>query len=217
MLIKNSMNNLNNLTLTSTLADLPNFTYHIEEHSNASVLLEVLDKNPELPGGIVTHNSQVVGMFSRQRIERAKILPSWRQSYKDYPIRKLLQTVENPPLILADNFLINSAIKVALDRYSDEIFEPIVVLFANGNSGLIKMADLFLAQTYLLQLTIIEITELKNSRPSVSTNIAQNVTKSDVDTANLPPKSQYLIHKIKSKLHDRQEVSVSEASPTTTH
>lgn len=215
MQINNLMNNLNDLTLTSTLADLPNFTYHIEEHTNASVLLEVLDKNPEMPGGIITHNSQVVGMFSRQKIERAKVLPSWRQSYKDYPIRKLLQTVENPPLILADNFLINSAIKVALDRYSDEIFEPIVVLFSNGNSGLIKMADLFLAQTYLLQIAMVEITELKNSRPSVSTNIARNIAKNEEGAANLPPKSQYLIHKIKNKLHERQEVSVSEASTTT--
>jgi hypothetical protein len=205
------MNNLNNLTLTSTLADLPNFTYHIEEHINASVLLEVLDKNPEMPGGIITHNSQVVGMFSRQKIERAKILPSWRQLYRDYPIRKLLQTVENPPLILADNFLINSAIKVALDRYSDEIFEPIVVLFANGNSGLIKMADLFLAQTYLLKIAMLEITELKNSRPSISKYLANH----EEGATNLPPKSQYLIHKIKSKLHDRQEVSVSETSTTT--
>ncbi len=205
------MTNLNHLTLTSTLADLPNFTYHIEEHINASVLLEVLDKNPELPGGIITHNTQVVGMFSRQKIERAKILPSWRQLYKDYPIRKLLHTVQNPPLILADNFLINNAIKVALDRYPDEIFEPIVVLFSNGNSGLIKITDLLLAQTYLLQIAIVEITELKNSRPTISKYINPN----DENATNLPPKSQYLIHKIKSKLHDRQEVSVSETSTTT--
>lgn len=205
------MTNLNHLTLTSTLADLPNFTYHIEEHINASVLLEVLEKNPEIPGGIITHNSQVVGMFSRQKIERAKVLPSWRQYYKDYPIKKLLQTVQNPPLILADNFLINSAIKIALDRYPDEIFEPIVVLFSTGNSGLIKMTDLFLAQTYLLQIAIVEITELKNSQLNLNKRISTN----EEDVAILPLKSQYLIHKIKSKLHDRQEFAPSEPSTTT--
>lgn len=204
------MTNLNHLTLTSTLADLPNFTYHIEDNVNASVLLEILEKNLELPGGIITHNSQVVGMFSRQKIEQAKVLPSWRQLYKDYPIKKLLQTVQNPPLILADNFLINNAIKVALDRYPDEIFEPIVVLFSTGNSSLIKITDLLLAQTYLLQIAMVEITELKNSRPTVSKYIAPN----DEDPSNLPPKSQYLIHKIKSKLHDNQQVTASETSTT---
>lgn len=208
--INNEMTNLNHLTLNSTLADLPNLTYHIEDHIYASVLLEILEKNPDIPGVIITNNSQIVGMFSRQKIERKKVLPSWQKSYHDYPLRKLLHTVENPPLILADNFLINSAAKLALDRSAEEIFEPIIVLFATGNFGLIKMADLLLAQNYLLQLAMAQIAKLKYGKFVVYNQISTT----DETASSLPPKSQYLIHKIKGKLHDHQQYQAPEKSNT---
>lgn len=144
------MSNLTQLNLESTLGHLPSHDFQVSSTTPGSFVAETFGQQPDLPGVIITHDSQMLGMISRPKFREQMSLPERVELYWQRPIRLLLDFMRIPPLLLAENWRIDEAAQTALNRPKELVFEPIIVVLEDRSLRLLDVHTLLLAQSQVL-------------------------------------------------------------------
>lgn len=144
------MSNLTHLAPDSTIGHLPSQHFSVNSATPGKVVAQKFGQAPDLPGVIITHESQVLGMISRTKFREQMSLPDRVDIYGQQPIRALLDFMRTPPLLLAENWKIDDAVQAALNRQKDLIYEPIIVVMENESFRLLDVQTLVMAQAKIL-------------------------------------------------------------------
>jgi len=144
------MSNLSHLTPDSTIGHLPSHQFQVSSTTLGQVVAQKFGQEPELPGVIITHNSQVLGMISRVKFQEQMNIPDRVTLYGERPIRFLLDFLRIPPLLLSEKWKIDDAVQAVLNRQKDLVYEPIIVEMENRNLRILDVHTLLMAQSNLL-------------------------------------------------------------------
>ncbi len=160
------MEKLDNLTLNSTLADLPSHECKVDLKTVGQVVATSLQRQPELPGIMITSSgNKIVGMISRARFFEWLSRPYGSELFLKRPIEVMLNMIGAEfkaisdveirlakCLILSANCPIDKAVEIALQRPASVAYEPIVIAGENSQWRLLDMQVLLLAKSQLFAL-----------------------------------------------------------------
>jgi len=140
----------NQLTPDSTLEELVSYNFQVDNKTLGQVVSEKFQAQPELPGVIVTDGARIVGMISQNKFLERMRQPYSSEIYLKRSIQVFLDLETTEILQLPVTFKIEQAAKIALNRPSDIIYEPIVLIQEYKPPGLLNIRDLLLAQNQLI-------------------------------------------------------------------
>jgi signal transduction histidine kinase len=116
-----------NLTLESTISDLLLHEFQMETDRLGKEAVKVFEKNPLLPGIILTKQGEFQGIISRQRFLHQLSRPYGLELFLNRPIEVMYPFVQTEPLIYLGNTRIVFATQQTLKRSPEQLYEPIVV------------------------------------------------------------------------------------------
>ncbi len=135
------------LALSRTIGDLPSHAFEIESSAPLEKAVTRLKSDPDLPGVIVRHGKTFVGALSRWKIFEWLGRPYGIELYFRKPIRKLVEAVGQDHEVYPHTLSIPRAVQRALQRPPEMRYEPLVVMFQQGDLRLLDMDVLLLAQS----------------------------------------------------------------------
>ena len=171
------MSNQTQLTPDFTIGHLPCHHFQVSAATPGQVVAQKFEKEPDLPGVIITHDSQVLGMISRVKFRDQMSLPDRVELYGQHPIRALLDSMRIPPLVMEENWKIEDAVRASLNRHKDLIYEPIIVVMDNQSFRLLDVQTLVIAQSKLLAQSHKIIQKYRVERQKYQTLIKQEQAK----------------------------------------
>lgn len=171
------MSDLTQLTLDSTLGQLPSHDFQVSSTTLGQVIAQKFGQQPDLPGVIITQDSQMLGMISRVKFREQMSLPDRVELYWQRPIRLLLDFIRIPPLVLSENWKIDEAVQTALNRPKDLIYEPIIIVLEDRGLHLLDIQTLILAQSQMLAQANKAIHQQKLEAQQYIEKIQQGQTK----------------------------------------
>ncbi len=144
------MSNQTDLPPDSTIGHLPSHHFQVSATTPGQVVAQKFGQAPDLPGVIITENSQVIGMISRVKFQEQMNLPDRVELYWDNPIRLLLDYIRIPPLLLSEKWRIDDAVQAVLNRQKDLIYEPIIIEMESRSFRILDIHTLLMAQSNML-------------------------------------------------------------------
>jgi len=129
------------LELTATVGKLPTWETHIEVICPGRNLTVAFEREPLLPGVILTQNHRYRGMISRRRYFERMSRPYSQEIFTRRPIEILYSFLAADHLILAENTPIVQATRIALQRSPGLVYEPVVVQFRSAGTEICKLLD----------------------------------------------------------------------------
>lgn len=150
------------LTRASTLRSLPLWTSQIELSSLGQELIELFQQNPRLPGVLLVEHQQYKGMISRQQFFERISRPFSLEIFSKRPLHVLCGFMQIETLVLPEKMLVVDAVKQALGRTPELVYEPIVVEIEE-TYAVLDVYQLLLAYSdlYALTATALKDTEIK--------------------------------------------------------
>lgn len=155
---------LDKLTLDSTLAHLPSHDFQVELTTLGQVIAQEFQQHSELPGVIITDANQIMGVISRTQFFEWLSRPYGLETFLKRPIRSLWKMIAKTEgifnteklaekyLLLSNNCSIEKAVNLALNRPASLAYEPILIEREDGQQRLLNMQVLLLAQSRLFAL-----------------------------------------------------------------
>ncbi len=156
---------LNQLTLNSTLANLPSHNFQVSLTTLGEVVAQEFKKNPKLPGVMITAtDGQLMGMISKTLFLEWLSRPYGVEIFLRRPIESLCRMIAESQgvtgvgtcldkcLVVSATCSINDAVELALKRPAPTAYQPIVIELADGQHRLLDMQVLLLAQSQLFDL-----------------------------------------------------------------
>jgi hypothetical protein len=136
----------------NTLASVPFQCELIDTSHMAKRVEDTFEKNQELTGVMIIDDDdgQLLGMISRKRFMEMYSKPFRKELHNKKPLKLLIKYDFDSPLCLQETDDIDQAVRTALSRPHEEMYEPIVVHTRDGGLKLIDMQVLLLelAQVY---------------------------------------------------------------------
>jgi hypothetical protein len=138
-----------NIPVPVCIGDLLMAEYHISLDVTTEQVTAYLDANPSVPGAIVLEGKRV-----RSVIPRAKMFERLGRRYgvelfMRKPILDMEKEIGAQAFILKSHLPVNTAVKMALSRAEDHIYDPVIVEFEDGSTRLLDMYVLLLSQSQL--------------------------------------------------------------------
>ena len=135
------------LSLTRTIGDLPSHHYEVDSSTLLEKAVARLKKDPDLPGVILRQGKTFAGALSRWKIFEWLGRPYGIELYFRRPIRKLAESVGQDREVYPCTMSIPQAVQRALQRAPEMRYEPLVVMYGEGDLRLLDMDVLLLAQS----------------------------------------------------------------------
>ncbi|MBD2100295.1 response regulator [Leptolyngbya sp. FACHB-261] len=149
--------NLSRLTAESSLAEIPFHDCQIQFSALGQMVATEFEQRPELPGIFVVDGSELRGMISRQKFFECMSRRHSLELYMNRPIQTVLDQGLNgfkfQPLQLPSHCKVDEAVRIALGRPADTIYEPIAIVAEDQSLRLIDFQVLLLAQSKIVELT----------------------------------------------------------------
>ncbi len=145
------------LRLQSTLQELPLWEVAVETESLGNEIAQIFEQEPLMPGVILTKNQHYVGMISRRNFFELMSRPYSLSLFSDKTIETLYNFIKPEVFLLKDNTSITKATQMALERFPQLVYEPIVVESKSGKYGILDIQLLLLAHSQIHVLTLAEL------------------------------------------------------------
>ncbi len=145
------------LTLNSMLMDIPSHHQTVSPETLGSEVAGLFEAEPLLPGVIVEDQGRFIGVVSRDMFYEKTGKLFGTEVFLVRPIRSMLVTMPEEPLVLPETTLITLATQAALSRPRDHIYQPIVIEKSDRSYHLVSALVLFMAQSH-------QLTALHNQR-----------------------------------------------------
>lgn len=133
------------LSLESTLSDLPLYDLTISTQELGITFVKILEKYPLLPGAILLNDEKFVGILSRQRFLEYLIRPQGLDIFLSQPLEVVYSYARTFILMLSEDTPILTASQLALRRAPELQGEPIVVKLASNAYQLLDIHTLNIA------------------------------------------------------------------------
>jgi len=152
---------LYNININSTLAELQLFAENIDVLETVDTLNSIFLNNKNLPGVIVTKQSEYYLFLSRSKFLEVMSRQYSFELFSKRNINYLITEIKIAEyLILECNTKITQASELALERQINLRFKPIVVFFEKENSyKILDFNELLLANNYIHTLTLNLLTD----------------------------------------------------------
>ncbi len=134
----------------ATIGGLPTHNISIAPQTPMGRVVRELENSPELPGVLVFEHGQYVGMLSRRRIYERLSRPYAIELFLKHPAARFYSELDIHQTPIASRMRIEDAVRLALGRPGEQIYEPLVVAHDGGRLSLLDMQVLLLAQSQLL-------------------------------------------------------------------
>lgn len=149
--------NYQNLRLESTLQELSLWSVNIELDCRGHELAKLFEQEPLLPGIILTHHQQYVGMISRRVFFEQMSHPYGLGLFSGRPIEIFYNFIKPEVFTLSEDTLIVKATQEALQRSPQLVYEPILVKTASLKNALVDFHQLLLAYSQIHFLTLVQL------------------------------------------------------------
>ncbi len=144
-----------------TLTRLPYFNCGIDIKSSIVEVTSIFKQMPVLPGVIVLEGKKCVGMISRERCFEALGRPYGVELFLKKTVAEFLRKNGGTALVFDEKTSIREAVNRALQRKTDELYDPIVVAISrNRQYHLVDMRTLLKAQSDILSNLVVEVEKL---------------------------------------------------------
>lgn len=147
------------LGLRSTLQELTLYDFLLESECPGSEIANIFQKNPLLPGIIITDKGKFTGMISRRRFFEHMSRPYSLELFAQQPLLVLYRFTQTDLLIFDRNTSIMTAVRQSLGRSPELIHEPIVVRVEPETYKLLDIHQLLLAQLQIHELSTVAMRE----------------------------------------------------------
>ena len=156
---------IDRLSAQSTLAELPAYGNAMELSTAVRVLDDTFRENPRLPGVVVTEGGVVRGAISRGQYLRAVSRYLGHEIYFPRPLSLMFDAVESMerPMILPRETAVQEAVRRALGRPRELVYEPVIVGGGPDKQGalrLIDFQDLLMADSRISMLRNRQMSEI---------------------------------------------------------
>ena len=133
------------LSIDSTLATLPLYSFATDVNCLSAEVVEILEKHSNLPGVILLDQGKFAGMISRLRLLETLVLSNQQNLFLQKPLQFLYNYARTDVLILPETTPILAAAQMALRRSSELLGEPIVVQSKTKSYQLLDVHELNIA------------------------------------------------------------------------
>ena len=146
----------------NTLATVTSQRVLIKTSHMAKKVEETFEDNPDLAGVIIIDedDGQLLGMISRRRFMEMYSKPFRKELYNKKPLKLLVKYDFDAPLIMDETESIDHAVRCALSRPRDQMYEPVVVQEAVGGYSLIDMQILLFELARVHERQSVELREM---------------------------------------------------------
>ncbi len=165
--------NLTPLNPNSTLADLETHQYQVNADTRGEVVANEFHDDPNLPGVIITEGNQLLGVISKRKFLEQMSQPYSLELYLHRPIRVLLEVMATDTLTLEQHCRIDQAVKHALSRSLDLLYEPILIVKDDQSLELLELHNLLLAQSKIFA----QVNKLISHQKEQARQYADNLKK----------------------------------------
>jgi PAS domain S-box-containing protein len=131
--------------LALTLGDLPMHSAHLSRRATGQDVSRLFDETPDLPGVIVQDDKKTLGLITRRRFLENLSKPLGRDVYLSRSIMVMREDMAPSALTLATSVSIEDAAQRALERGGEQIYDPILVLRADGKGAILDTPILMMA------------------------------------------------------------------------
>jgi diguanylate cyclase (GGDEF)-like protein len=153
-----------NQATNGTLGALPYWDVVIDASQTIRELLEILDKNIQIPGILVFEKKLLIGLIARDNVYEKLGRPFGVELFLKNNNKQFYESLGVTTLILGVDTLIDNAVKIALMRSAQTLYEPIVVADMDGYR-VISMYSLLIAQQDTMQGLYSEVRNLSTKDP----------------------------------------------------
>ena len=140
------------LNTDSVVADLPASDFTVAPDAIGRIVAHEFQQQPDLPGVLIRDGATLLGMISREKFLEHLSRPYGLELYMKRPIQVLLEVDPIAPLILPAETGIDEATRIALSRPRDLVYEPVVIVHADGQIRMQSLYMLLRAQSQLLAI-----------------------------------------------------------------
>jgi methyl-accepting chemotaxis protein len=159
------MRDLSQITPQSTLGDLPLSDFQVGPNTLGRAIAHHLKQRPDLPGVIIVDRKGILGTISRRNCQAQIANPKTRDTFLQQPASVYLQQYKKQTrfLKLSDSESIDFAVRLGLSRPSQDIYEPIVIIFTDPGLPdfqaffLLDFKTLLIAQSKIIAAINLEI------------------------------------------------------------
>ena len=157
-----------------TVRVLDSHDSQVSQHSRNSIVAELFEKNPTLPGILVTcesadsSKSRLFGLIPRAPFLERLSHKFWPELFLPKSVESLTEILRLSPLIVNDDFPVEEASFLAMQRSADQVFEPIVLRRPTGEFSLLDIHTLMMAQTQALQIANQQVQKQKLAAESAN-------------------------------------------------
>ncbi len=141
------------LNLESTLRELTLHNFQVHDSRPAVEVFQRLSDDSTLPGVILTRDHRCTGMISRRRFLERMSRPYALDLFLGRPVIALYNFTQITFRIFELDVTIVAAANYSLQRPTEQVYEPIVVMIEPGVYRLIDIHQLLVAQSKIHQLT----------------------------------------------------------------
>ncbi len=165
------------LNPSSTIADLETYQYQVDADTSGEVVANEFQDHPDLPGVIIKEGEDVLGVISRRKFLEQMSQPYSLELYLRRPIAVLLEVIQVQTLALPQNCPIDQAVRQALSRQLDVLYEPILVQKENLSLELLEVHHLLLAQSKIFAQVNKIVTQQREQAREYAENLRQEQEK----------------------------------------
>ena len=136
-----------------TLGDLSSIDAAVAHTDPTSVVANLFEESPHLPGVVVVDGERLVGMVSRTVLMERLSRPFGLELFVKNPVSEFLEADKNSrePLVLPASTNVYNAAREALNRPRGRAYEPIVIRMDDSSLRLLDIHTVLVAQTQLLE------------------------------------------------------------------
>lgn len=131
------------------IGDLPMSEYTVSEFVRTEEVASYMTSAPMVPGAIIVRNQKAIGIIPRHKMFERLGRRYGVELFLRRPIIDMARELQAELFILKSHLSVNLAVKLALSRDQDHIYDPVVVEFEFGNVQLLDMYVLLLSQSQL--------------------------------------------------------------------
>lgn len=163
-----------NSDVPSTVGDLTCHEVTISRYARNSVVVELFEKNPSLPGILIVDEAvsesecSLFGLLPRAVFLERLSHKFWPEIYLSKSVDALTDIYRDDPLIVSCASSVEAASSQATKRPTDQVFEPIVIENHLGDYSLLDIHTLMVAQSKALQWTNQKVQEQKAAAESAN-------------------------------------------------
>ncbi len=135
----------------STIGEIGSYHVAVSNGEVMQCVVNEFEKQADLPGVLILEDDHLLGMIPRRKCYEVLGRPYAHELFLNRPVMDFYRTIETPLLVLPASTSVEDAVKDALNRQHERLYDPIIVCHADGKIELLDMQVLLQCQSQRLE------------------------------------------------------------------